>query len=77
MCILMLESCGYVKWKHIYHGTTDERINQFTYIGLRSKPSNAILSLKNSLSVIDIDGVKHLLQTIHCLCEKWNLETNI
>ena len=70
MCILMLGSCGYVKTKyhHIYPGTTDQLINQFTHKGLSSKTSNAILTLKNFVIVSDIDGVKHLLQMIHSLC---------
>ena len=85
MCILMLGSCGdkmennitlYIKSHLIYHGTTDQLINQFTYKGLRSKTSNAILTLKNSLSVSDINSVKQLLQTVHSLCRKLKLGTN-
>ena len=66
-----------VERKHhqVYHGTTDQIINQSTYKGLRSKPSNTILSLKICLIVSDIDGIEHLLQTIHSLCQ--NVETSI
>ena len=54
------------------HGIT---YYQFTYKGLLYKTSNAILTLKHSLQVSDIDGVKHLLQMIHSLCHKSNVET--
>ena len=47
---------------------------QFTHKWLRSKLSNAILTLKYSLSVSDINGVKQLLQMSHGLCV---VETNI
>ena len=50
----------------------------FTHKWLRSKLSNAILTLKYFLSVSDINGVKQLLQMSHGLCViKCNAETNI
>ena len=59
------------------HGTTDQLINQSTHKGLRSKPSNTILSLKICLIVSDIDGIEQLLQTIHSLCQNRNIDTNM
>ena len=44
-----------------------------THKRLRSKTSNAILSLKHSLMISDIDGIQHLLQMAHSLCH--NVET--
>jgi len=40
-----------------------------THKWLRSKSSNAILTLKCPLSISDIDGEKQLLEMIHGLCQ--------
>ena len=49
----------------------------FTHKWLRSKLSNAILTLKYSLSISNIDGVKKLLQMSHGLCvTKCNVDSD-
>ena len=48
-----------------------------THKWFRLKVSNANFTLKNSLIISDIDGIKHLLQKIHGLHHKIEHRENI